>query len=76
MSTSVLSSYCFSTDYYTSNITNICALTRSTAGTTIPIGIPVLFVIGGWMFMEGQREEEADDQEGLRKAGVNGGNSQ
>jgi hypothetical protein len=35
----------------------------SPAGTAIPIGLPVLFVIGGWMYMEG-RKEEAGDEEG------------
>ena len=30
----------------------------------IPVGLPVLFVIGGWMYMEG-RNEEAGDEEGV-----------
>lgn len=30
------------------------------AGTAIPIGLPVLFVIGGWMYMEGRKEEAGD----------------
>jgi hypothetical protein len=34
------------------------------AGTAIPIGLPVLFVIGGWMLMEGQKGEEAGVHEG------------
>ena len=33
------------------------------AGTAIPIGLPVLFVIGGWMYMEGQKEEAGDEEE-------------
>jgi len=31
------------------------------AGTAIPIGLPVLFVIGGWMYMEGRKEEVGDE---------------
>jgi hypothetical protein len=35
----------------------------SPAGIAIPIGLPVLFVIGGWMYMEGQKEEAGDEKE-------------
>ena len=41
----------------------ISAISFVPAGIAIPIGLPVLFVIGGWMFMEGQKEEEAGDKE-------------
>ncbi len=27
----------------------------------IPVWLPVLFVIGGWMYMEGRKEEEGDE---------------
>ena len=33
------------------------------AGTAIPIGLPVLFVIGGWIYMEGHKEEAGDEEE-------------
>ena len=39
------------------------------AGTAIPIGLPVLFVIGGWMYMEGQKEEAGDDEEEVQEIG-------
>jgi len=29
----------------------------------ISIGIPVLFVIGCWMYMEGQKEEVGDEED-------------
>jgi hypothetical protein len=34
------------------------------AGTAIPIGLPVLFVVGAWMFIAGQKEEARDKDEG------------
>jgi len=33
------------------------------AGIAIPIGLPVLFVIGGWMYSEGRKEEAWDEEE-------------
>ena len=39
------------------------------AGTAIPIGLPVLFVIGGWMYMEGQKEEAGDEEEEVQEIG-------
>lgn len=32
----------------------------------IPIGLPDLFVIGGWIFMEGQKEEVVDEEEEVK----------
>ena len=32
-------------------------------GIAIPIGLPVLIVIGGWMFMEGRKEEVGDEED-------------
>jgi len=37
------------------------------AGTAIPVGLPVMFVIGGWMFTEGRKEETGDDEEDLHE---------
>lgn len=37
------------------------------AGIAIPIGLPVLFVIGGWMYMEGRKEEVGDDEEEVQE---------
>jgi len=31
-------------------------------GIAIPIGIPLMFVIGGWMYMEGRKEEAGDEE--------------
>ena len=31
------------------------------AFNTIPIGLAVLFVMGGWMYMEGRKEEVGDE---------------
>jgi hypothetical protein len=33
----------------------------------IPIGLPVLFVIGGWMYMEGQKKEAGDEEEEVQE---------
>ena len=32
-------------------------------GIAIPIGIPLMFVIGGWMYMEGRKEKVGDEEE-------------
>ena len=37
---------------------------------SIPPGLPVLFVIGGWMYMEGQKEEAG--AEGNEVQGIEG----
>jgi len=31
----------------------------------IPIGHPELFVLGGWMYMEGRKEEAGDEEQGV-----------
>jgi hypothetical protein len=36
------------------------------AGTAIPIGLPVLFVIGGWMYVAAQNEETVDEEDGVQ----------
>jgi hypothetical protein len=41
------------------------------AGTAIPIGLPVMFVIGGWMYLEGRKEEDGDEEEEMQ--GINEG---
>ena len=37
------------------------------AGVAIPIGIPILFVIGGWMYIEGRQEEARDEEEEVQE---------
>jgi hypothetical protein len=39
------------------------------SGLAIPIGLPVLFVIGSWMYMEGRKEEAGDDEEEVQGVG-------
>ncbi|MCU0629860.1 MAG: hypothetical protein MUF37_01750 [Methanoregulaceae archaeon] len=49
--------------YLVSIIIQYGPLFHGPAGTAIPIGLPVLFVIGAWMYMEGQKEEAGDEEE-------------
>jgi hypothetical protein len=49
--------------YLASIITQYGFLFHGPAGTAIPIGLPVLFLIGGWMYMEGQKEEVVEEEE-------------
>ena len=35
-------------------------------GIAIPIGIPLMFVIGGWMYMEGQKEEAGNEDQDVQ----------
>ena len=35
---------------------------HSPVGIAIPIGTPLMFVIGGWIYMEGQKEEARDEE--------------
>ena len=37
--------------------------THFTAVHVIPIGLPVLFVTGGWMYREGRKVEAGDEEE-------------
>jgi hypothetical protein len=36
------------------------------AGIAIPIGLPVLFVIGGWIYIEGQKDEAGDEDDDMQ----------
>lgn len=39
------------------------------AGIVIPIGLPVLFVIGGWMYWEGVKDKVRDQEEEVQGVG-------
>ena len=49
--------------FLSSTIIQYGPLFKGPAGLAIPIGLPVLFVIGGWMYHEGCKEKEADKVE-------------
>jgi hypothetical protein len=48
---------------FLSIITQYGPLFHGPAGIAIPIGLPVLFVIGGWIYSEGCKEEAGDDED-------------
>ena len=37
------------------------------AGIAIPVGLPVLFVIRGWMYMEGHKGEAGDEEDEVQR---------
>ena len=51
------------TFFLASIISQYGILFNGPAGVAIPVGLPVLFVIGGWMYMEGRKEEIGDEEE-------------
>jgi hypothetical protein len=53
--------FCSSFIFLISTMIQYSPLFHGPAGTAIPVGLPVLFVIGGWMYMEGRKEEAGDE---------------
>jgi hypothetical protein len=42
---------------------------HGSAGTAIPIGLPVLFFIGGWIYTEGQKEVSGNEDQDMQEIG-------